>query len=75
MQTGCIRVLVGNMAEKREIGRFVFGLKAFRDEEEFEYQIQTVNENIPVEIILMQLKAFLNSLEKEYFDEFERGTK
>lgn len=61
--------------ERREIGRFIFGLKVFKQPDGLNYEIQSMNENIPVEIVIMQLKTFLNSLEKEYFDSFERGTK
>ncbi len=64
------------MAEDREIGRFLFGLKVFKKSDgSFEYKIQTLNDNIPLEIVIMQLKALLNNLKKEYFDNFERGTK
>ena len=51
--------------EHNEIGRFIFGLKAFKEEEGLRYQIQSINENIPIEIIIMQLKAFLGSIEKD----------
>lgn len=62
--------------EGREIGKFLFGLKVFKKPDgSFEYKIQSLNDNIPVEIVIMQLKAFLASLEKEYFESFERGSK
>lgn len=63
------------MTDENEIGRFIFGLKAFKTEDGLRYQIQSVNDNIPVEIVIMQLRAFLNGLENEYFDNFQQGTK
>lgn len=57
--------------EPREIGRFAFWLRTFKHTDgNLEYKIQSVNENIPIEIVIMQLKSFLNNLEKNYFDTF-----
>lgn len=60
--------------EPREIGRFAYLLKIFKlPDGNLQYEPQTVNDKIPIEIIIMQLKAFLNSIEKEYFDSFQQG--
>jgi len=58
-----------------EIGRFALGLKALRQSDgNLEYQqLQTLNEGIPVEIIIMQLRAFIKSIEKDYFSAFDKG--
>jgi hypothetical protein len=40
-----------------------------------EYKSQSMNQGVPVEIIIMQLKAFIDRLEKDYYDEFRRGVK
>lgn len=60
--------------EPREIGRFAFWLRIFKHSDgNLEYKAQSVNDNMPIEIVIMQLKAFLNNLEKEYFNAFEKG--
>ena len=60
--------------ERREIGRFTFRLVVHkRADGSLEYETEKLNDNIPVEIVIMQLKAFLNGLEKEYFSSFESG--
>ncbi|MEM5797336.1 MAG: hypothetical protein QXD72_02050 [Candidatus Aenigmatarchaeota archaeon] len=64
------------MTDGREIGKFVYWLKVFKlPDGSLQYEPQAINENIPVEIIIMQLKAFVNKLEKDYFGDFEKGTK
>lgn len=61
--------------EPREIGRFAYLLKVFRlPDGNLQYEPQAMNENMPIEVIIMQLKAFLNKLEKDYFDTFEKGS-
>lgn len=62
--------------EPREIGRFIFGIRVLEQiDGSPEYQTQSMNQGVPVELVIMQLKAFLNKLEKDYFDEFDLGTK
>lgn len=62
--------------EPEEIGRFAFGIKVLRHADgNLEYQTRSLNQGVLVEIIIMQLRAFLNKVEKDYFDEFEQGTK
>ena len=57
------------MPEQTELGRFALGIRVVANTDgKARYQLQSANHNVPVEIIVMQLKAFLNSLEKEYFD-------
>ena len=58
-----------------EIARFGFGIKLLRyPDGKAEFETQSVNEGIPVEIVIMQMRAFLNSLEKDYFNKFDKGT-
>lgn len=58
--------------EPPEIGRFLFSLKVFKQMDgKLEYEIQNMNQYIPIEIVIMQLKAFLNNLERKYFDTFK----
>ena len=62
--------------EPREIGRFAYLLKVSKlPDGNLQYEPEAMNDNIPIEIIIMQLKAFLNNIEKDYFDTFEKGTK
>ena len=61
---------------ENEIGRFGIGIRVFRREDgSLEYQTQSVNQGVPIEIVIMQLKAIINKQEKDYFDEFNLGTK
>lgn len=61
---------------ENEIGRFGLGILVSRREDgSLEYQTQSVNQGVPIEIVIMQLKAFINKQEKDYFDEFDSGTK
>lgn len=58
-----------------EIGRFLFGLKVVKlADGSLKYRTQSVTQGIPVEIVIMQLRAFLRTLERDYFKDFERGT-
>ena len=54
--------------EPSEIGKFGFGLRILRKSDgSIMYQAQSANEKVPTEIVIMQLKAFLKKLEKNYF--------
>ncbi len=56
-----------------KLGSFGFGIFArMREDGKIEYDTQIVNSGIMVEIIVMQLRSFLNSLEKNYFDDFNK---
>ena len=61
--------------EPREIGKFGFGIRIVRHPDgKIEYQTQSANQGVPIEIVIMQIKAFLNNLEKDYFNNFDKGT-
>ncbi len=61
--------------ETNEIGKFGFGIKILRHSDvKIEYQTQSANQGVPIEIVIMQMKAFLNNLEKDYFSNFDKGT-
>ena len=61
--------------EPKEIGKFGLGIKIIRHPDgRVEYQTQSANQSVPVEIVIMQIKAFLNNLEKDYFNNFDRST-
>lgn len=62
--------------EHEEIGIFALGIRVFKTADgRLEYQTQSTNQGAPVEVVIMQLRAFLNKLEKDYFDEFEHSAK
>jgi len=61
--------------DPKEIGKFGLGIRIMRySDGRVEYQTQSANRGVPVEIVIMQIKAFLNSLEKGYFDSFDKGS-
>jgi len=59
-------------SEPEEIGRFAFGIRLYRySDGRVEYNTQSRNEGIPIEVVLMQLQAFLRNQENEYFDKYD----
>ena len=64
------------MTEESEIGKFLSGLRIIKHPDDtIEYKSQSINQSVPVEIVIMQLKAFTDKLEKNYYDEFSKGVK
>ena len=64
------------MTEESELGKFLFGLRIIKNPDgTIEYKFRSINQSVPVEIVIMQLKAFVNKLENDYFDEFNKVTK
>jgi len=61
--------------EPEEIGRFAFGIKLLRySDARTEWNLQSANEGVPIEIVIMQMKVFLRNLENDYFDNFDKNT-
>lgn len=61
------------MPRPDEIGAFAFGIRLIRQPDgSIEYKTDSVNRNVPVEIVIMQMKVFLNDLEKEYSDRYSK---
>ena len=61
--------------EPQEVGRFAFGIILYRyPDGRVEYRFQSKNQGIPIEIILIQLKAFLRNQENGYFDRYDKNT-
>ena len=53
--------------EPSEIGGFGYGIRVLRHSDgRVEYQIHSVNKNVPTEIVIMQMEVFLNDLKREY---------
>ena len=62
---------MGLMDEVKEIARFGFGIKLFSyPDGKLRWQIQNANDGVPNEIVIMNMKAFLQKLEKDYFDRY-----
>ena len=60
--------------EPKIIGRFAFGITLYKyPDNRVEYRTQSRNEGIPIEIVLMQLRAFLRNQENDYFDNYNKG--
>ncbi len=60
------------MNELNEVGHFVINMKAFiRENGSLSYSFEFGNENIPLEIVLMHIRAFLGNQEREYFADFD----
>jgi len=52
----------------KRIGAFGIGIEAFQTaNREINYEFNHINENIPAEIVIMQLKRFLKNLKQSYF--------
>ena len=59
-----------------KIGEFALALTAFRTGDgDLEYGIKSVNKGIPIEIVIMQLRAHLRGIERRYFDEFDKAAR
>lgn len=59
------------MEEIKEIGRFGFGIKLFlHPDGKLESRLQTANQGVPEEIIIMNLKEFLQRMEKDFSERF-----
>ena len=58
--------------DPKVIGRFAFGITVYRyPDGRIEYRSQSRNQGVPIEIVLMQLKAFIRNQENEYFDNYD----
>jgi len=59
--------------EPKEIARFGLIMKALmKDDGSPSYTFEFTNESIPIEIVLMHLRAFVNNQERDYFTDFDR---
>ncbi|RJQ16844.1 hypothetical protein C4573_02150 [Candidatus Woesearchaeota archaeon] len=61
------------MSSDNRIGRFGLAITAFYNNGNFEVLVQSANEGIPIELVLMQLKAFLRNQENNYFNNFDKA--
>ena len=61
----------GMSEEPAEVGLFMVSIRTLQHRDgRIQYQTSMMNKRVPTEIIIMQLKAFLANVEKDYFDNF-----
>jgi len=65
------------MAEPpKETGKFAFGIKILQYQDgTVSYQTTTGNDGVPIEVVILQLKTFLQDLEREYYVKFSTQKK
>lgn len=57
--------------EPIEVGRFLFSIEMLKySNGEVDYKTTVFNGSVLADIIIMQMRAFLDNLEKDYFDDF-----
>ena len=55
-------------------GNFAFVIKVKYDPEGVpDYSTHVVNQSVPLEIVMMQMSAFLHKIRQEYFKDFDDG--
>lgn len=60
-----------NINEKKFFG---FAIEATQEYTgELKHQTKTINNGIQTEIVIMKMRAFLENIEKEYFDDFNKS--
>lgn len=66
--------MVGTETNRKEIAKFAFSIFLYLDDEEQVIrQVSSVNSGVPKEIIITNMKEFLQRLEKEFSEEFGTG--
>ena len=61
--------------DMKETARFGFGIRLFNSPKgEVAISVQAVNNGVPEEIVLMKMRAWLQQQEKDYFNDFDKGT-
>ena len=62
--------------EEKEIGRFGLGIKVMiNNKGVITPKFGSMDINIPKEVLIIQLKSFLNILEENYKQDFKEGNK
>lgn len=57
------------MHDNQEIGRFGFGIRLFLDGDKLVWRTDSVNQGVPPEVVVMQMKKFVQKLEKDFYEE------
>jgi len=56
-----------------EIGRFIFSIRLLEyPDGVIDWQVNSLNKDIPTEIVLMLIRAFLRNNERKYFNNYDR---
>lgn len=67
----CLSVTAMTTSEHEEIGRFLLGVKVYRNPDgSVSTGFDCANRHVPLEIVLTYVRAFLKDQEKKYFDGF-----
>lgn len=53
------------------LGRFVLGIRALKSPDNITFKLESMNINVPIEAVIMQLEAFLRNIKNGYFDSFD----
>ena len=57
------------------IGFVAFGIRAFRNKDgTTRMEMQSQIQNLPPEIVIMRMKAFIRHLEKDFYDDYDSNT-
>ncbi len=76
MLTGRLRRLGGIKMSKNpnEVGRFIFSIRLLGyPDGAIDWQVNSLNNKIPTEIVLMLIRAFLRNSERKYFDNYDKN--
>ena len=58
-----------------EIGRFSLNIHLFRySDGQLQYKTRSSNRGVQREVAIMNIKAVLKNIEKEFYDNFDQGT-
>ena len=57
---------------KNEHGEFFLSIRYMQDSDGvFDYSTGSENQGVPTELVLMQLRAYIKNMEREYFKDFD----
>ena len=63
------------MANGADLRQFLLAIRASQREGGFECEVASLNDGVPREVVILQLRALLRRHEREYFDSFEHHLK
>jgi|GEM_PF-3365844 len=62
-----------NNPEEKPVAMFALGLRAYQQPDgQIVFLLDSKNQGIPIEIVLMQIEAWLRNMKDEYFDNFDK---
>jgi hypothetical protein len=67
--------MVSDIPPEQVVGRFALGIKIIKSPDgKVRVEYKTQNENMPVEMVIMKLDAFLRNMKNDYYAEFDSNT-